>query len=100
MADEKESEKEESGRNTALLRLPFGLCKRYGIAIQDSWMPRNAWNALKGRGIDPDEAMDKYVNEQEESKPKSVSKTPQERLNDSRNEIERRSHMVQKKCKR
>lgn len=47
MADEKESEREESGRNTALLRLPFGLCKRYGIAIQDSWMPRNAWNALK-----------------------------------------------------
>ena len=64
MADEKESEREESGRNAALLLLSFGMCKRYGIAIQDSWTPRDAWNALKGRrGIDPDEDMDKYINE-------------------------------------
>ena len=59
---------------------------------------------MKGRGIDPDEAMDKYVNEQEESKPKSVSKTPQERLNDSRNEIEEYTKASlahgSKKCKR
>jgi len=32
-------------------RLPFGLCKRYGIEIQDSWTPRDAWDALAGKGI-------------------------------------------------
>lgn len=75
MADEKESKKEESGRNTALLRLPFGLCKRYGIAIQDSWTPRDAWNALKGRrGIDPREAMDDYLDDRDADKPSTAAR--------------------------
>lgn len=74
MAEEKDNgeEKDEGQpkRNAALLRLPFGLCKRYGIKIEDSWTPRDAWNALKGiRGIDPREAMDDYLDERETGKP-------------------------------
>ena len=37
-------------------RLPFGLCKRYGIAIEAGWGPREAWDALAGKGITPDGA--------------------------------------------
>lgn len=33
--------------------LPFGLCKKYGIAVYPSWSPRDAWNALKDVGIYP-----------------------------------------------
>lgn len=34
-------------------RLPFGLCKKYGIEIGDDWEPRDAWDALAGKGITP-----------------------------------------------
>lgn len=40
-------------------RLPFGLCKKYGIAIQDWWEPHDAWDALKGYNVSPDEEYDK-----------------------------------------
>lgn len=36
------------GGNT---RLPFGLCMRYGIAIEPGWGPGDAWEALKSKGI-------------------------------------------------
>ena len=32
-------------------RLPYGLCKRYGIEIGEEWTPRDAWDALAGKGI-------------------------------------------------
>lgn len=73
MAEEKDNEEKDEGqpkRNAALLRLPFGLCKRYGIKTEDSWTPRDAWNALKGRrGIDPREAMDDYLDDRGADKP-------------------------------
>lgn len=37
-------------------RLPYGLCQRYGIEIQPGWTPRDAWDALAGKGITPDGA--------------------------------------------
>lgn len=39
-------------------RLPFGLCKRFGIEIDPSWKPRDAWDALAGRGITPEKAFE------------------------------------------
>lgn len=45
-----EQKKGESEGNT---RLPFGLCKRYGINLPNKATPRDAWNALKGKGIYP-----------------------------------------------
>lgn len=74
MAEEKDNGEEKDAaqpkRNAALLRLPFGLCKRYGVKIEDWWTPRNAWDALKGRrGIDPREAMDDYLDDRDADKP-------------------------------
>ena len=42
---------EESGGSHGNTRLPFGLCKRYGIEIGEGWTPRDAWDALAGKGI-------------------------------------------------
>ena len=55
MAEEKEDTREEIEEiNHGNTRLPFGLCKRYGIALPDKATPRDAWNALKGKyGITP-----------------------------------------------
>ena len=54
---------ESRGGNTGL---PFGLCKKYGIATYPSWTPRDAWNALKGIGIYPpwtEKGKDQYTSE-------------------------------------
>lgn len=40
-------------------RLPFALCQAHGIAIQDWWTPRNAWDALKNGGV-IDDVSDEY----------------------------------------
>ena len=40
----------EAEEKTKKYRLPFALCKQAGIAIQDWWTPRDAWNALKNGG--------------------------------------------------
>ena len=40
-------------------RLPFGLCKRFGIGIEASWTPKDAWNALSGKGITPSGAYER-----------------------------------------
>lgn len=32
-------------------RLPFALCMDYGIHIEDWWMPKDAWDALKRKGV-------------------------------------------------
>jgi len=43
-------------------RLPFGLCKRYGIEIGKDWGPKEAWEALAGKGITPDNAYEHLEN--------------------------------------
>ena len=65
------------------LGLPFGLCAKYGIALPRNATPRDAWNALKKRGINPpwtkegkkqydgkgsDDVVDKPTNAPEEKK--------------------------------
>ena len=35
--------KKKRGNN----RLPYGLCLKYGIEIQDQWKPSDCWKALK-----------------------------------------------------
>jgi len=42
---------EENHGNT---HIPFGLCEREGIEVQPDWAPKDAWDALKGKGYDPD----------------------------------------------
>lgn len=65
--DEEENENQNAGNNGGgntgksggghgNTRLPFGLCKRFGIDVDPSWQPRDAWDALAGEGITPGEA--------------------------------------------
>lgn len=61
MAEDKSTEVEEGGETPAPkrhgnTRLPFGLCQAHGIAIGKNWTPRDAWEALKGVGVTPDDA--------------------------------------------
>ena len=46
-----QEEKQEKKIPAWATRLPFGLCKRYGITLPDDATPRDAWDALKGRGV-------------------------------------------------
>lgn len=41
----------EDDGGSAKYSLPFGLCKKYGIPIGKNWTPRDAWAALKGKGV-------------------------------------------------
>lgn len=54
--DDQQNKQEEkhTGGGHGNTRLPFGLCKKYGIEVGDSWTPRDAWDALAGKGITPD----------------------------------------------
>lgn len=65
--DPQEDEKEKSSGNTGL---PFGLCKKYGIALPPKATPRDAWNALKGIGIYPpwtEKGKDQYSSDPKDS---------------------------------
>lgn len=55
----KEQEEKKKKIPAWATRLPFGLCKRYGITLPDNATPRDAWNALKGRGISRREVYEK-----------------------------------------
>lgn len=73
MADEDfklldKDEDEESGESPAKYRLPFALCKRYGIELPDWATPRDAWNALKGRGISPEREYEAMKEKRESSR--------------------------------
>lgn len=60
--EEKENDKNESassGSGHGNTRLPFGLCKRFGIEIGEGWTPRDAWDALAGKGITADGAFER-----------------------------------------
>lgn len=48
---EKESNDSKKGGN---IGLPFGLCKKHGITLQEGATPRDAWNALEKIGITPE----------------------------------------------
>ena len=59
-------------------RLPFGLCKRFGIDIDPSWTPRDAWDALAGKGITPDGAYGRLKRGEDPGTPdKREEKTPE-----------------------
>lgn len=52
-----EEEKQEKTINHGNTRLPFGLCKRYGIDLPENATPREAWDALyNNTGIQPKQA--------------------------------------------
>ena len=58
MDDEEENNNNGGGRKVSHgnTKLPFGLCQRYGIEIGKDWTPKDAWDALAGKGVTPGEA--------------------------------------------
>lgn len=79
------SEGESSGGH-GNTRLPFGLCKRYGIEIDPSWTPRDAWAALAEKGITPEGAFDKLKKGEDPGTPESPEppKEPVKKITESR----------------
>lgn len=76
-------EKQSSHGNT---RLPFGLCKKYGIPLPDYATPRMAWEALKrGTGLTPDQIYDRLASGKE--LPQKLPEQAREITNLSDNEI-------------
>ena len=41
---------EASGGSHGNTKIPFGLCQREGIKVGADWTPKDAWNALEGKG--------------------------------------------------
>ena len=62
-------------------RLPFGLCMRYGIAIEPGWQPRDAWAALAGKGITPDGAFSRLKEGKDPGVPDEVPPEPKKAVN-------------------
>lgn len=50
---------ESSGGSHGNTKIPFGLCQREGIKVGADWTPKDAWNALEGKGY---KAGDVYQN--------------------------------------
>ena len=45
-------------------KLPYGLCKRYGINVEKGWQPRDAWEALASKGVTPKGEFEKLSGKQ------------------------------------
>ena len=80
----KDFKNDDEQEGTAALRLPFALCKANGIAIQDWWTPRHAWEALKSGGI-VDDVSEEYKEfyrkyKKEASKPGAARSARRSRL--------------------
>lgn len=68
---EDEGEQEESASH-GNLGLPFGLCKKYGIALPDNATPRMAWDALKGKtGLTPEKVYRDLEQQENEKRDKA-----------------------------
>ena len=52
LSGEKAGDERKGHGNT---RLPYGLCKKYGIEVPPGTTPYEAWELLKGKGVNPKE---------------------------------------------
>lgn len=73
--EKKENNNNNGGGGHGNTKLPFGLCMRFGIDIGKDWTPRDAWDALAGKGITPDGAFDKLKKGEDPGTPDSGSAT-------------------------
>ena len=76
-------------------KLPFGLCERYGIAVQSGWTPREAWEALAGKGVS---AKEEYKKLRERGRAEKAKQAPQKQSSAfSMEEHEKRTLAYQQK---
>ena len=87
----------EAEENSKKYRLPFALCKKYGIQIEDWWQPRDAWNALKKNG-NVDRVSDEYKDYYRKLK-KQYSKESRERAKNKRAQLKDDNHIPNRKYK-
>lgn len=80
MADKENQEQVQNGGGSLKGRLPFGLCDKHNIKLPKSATPRDAWDALKGKGINPD-AEYKRANQNIKNNLQSIQKArPKKRI--------------------
>ena len=48
--DDEENNNKPRGGGHGNTRIPFGLCQREGIRVDPNWTPKDAWDALAGKG--------------------------------------------------
>lgn len=68
--DDEEAEKPSGGHGNT--KLPFGLCEKYGIEVQNGWTPREAWEALEGKGVSAKEEYRKLKEKQKAAETKKA----------------------------
>lgn len=75
-------EKENGGRKIPswATRLPFGLCKRYGIVLPKDATPRRAWDVLRHRGISRQEIYEKISGKENVSGKNTSKETNNEKI--------------------
>lgn len=64
-----------SGGGHGNTRLPFGLCQRFGIEIGKDWTPKDAWDALAGKGITADGAYERLKKGEDPGTPDTETET-------------------------
>ena len=74
----------EDKKNSGNTGLPFGLCKKFGVPLSKDATPREAWEALKGVGITPEQGYEmakkgvRNVNSEEVERLKKIYNTADE----------------------
>lgn len=80
--DVKEEENNGGGKgghgNT---KIPFGLCQREGITVDPKWTPKDAWNALEGKGYSAKESYEKLRSTGSIPKKTGGAKTKRQHVN-------------------
>ena len=91
-ADE-ESEGNSSSKNHGNTKLPYGLCRKYGIEVQNGWTPREAWEALEGKGVS---AAEEYKKLRERGKTEQkIAVSPERHTAAKKSCIERQTEVAQ-----
>lgn len=85
-------EEQDEGKSPAKYRLPFALCKQYGIKIEEWWTPRDAWNALQGHGVKADDEYAKRRLKEKREKSKERAKQKRQEKKERRNQAKDPEH--------
>lgn len=91
----------EANEDSKKYRLPFALCKKYGIPIQDWWTPRDAWNALKSGGTvsDVSEEYKDYYRQKKKERQKEYAKKARARAKKKQQQLSNPLHNPDKNYK-
>lgn len=73
--DDDDNENDNKGKSHGNTKLPFGLCKRFGIEVGADWTPRDAWDALAGKGITAEGAYERLKEGKDPGTPEESEKS-------------------------